>query len=167
MVRVQDLGDLELVADLAVSADVVVSVVTSGDPDPSTVAAFVRAGARDVIPDSAPIDTLVAAVRTPQAGVCLLPRLAAQLLAEEALRQADECLLTEEESDWLRELSAGRKVHEIAAAAGYSERSMFRLLLRIYRRLGARNRTEALLAAHRSASPRAARGAGPRPSGHG
>jgi DNA-binding CsgD family transcriptional regulator len=39
-------------------------------------------------------------------------------------------------------------VVRLADRAGYSERAMFRLLRQLYLRIGARNRTEALMRAH-------------------
>jgi DNA-binding NarL/FixJ family response regulator len=51
------------------------------------------------------------------------------------------------EIGWLRDLANGVSVGRIAEGAGYSERMMFRLLRDLYARLGARNRTEALMLA--------------------
>jgi DNA-binding NarL/FixJ family response regulator len=52
-----------------------------------------------------------------------------------------------EERRWLRDLSRGRTVGELAADAGYSERMMFRLLRDLYTRFGATGRTDALIMA--------------------
>ena len=54
-----------------------------------------------------------------------------------------------DEADWLRAMAAGATVAEIAVDVGYSERAMFRNLKALYTRIGARNRTEALLWASR------------------
>ncbi|MBB5082330.1 DNA-binding NarL/FixJ family response regulator [Nonomuraea endophytica] len=51
------------------------------------------------------------------------------------------------ELGWLRELSTGATVADVADRAGYSERMMFRLLRELYTRMRAGNRTEALLLA--------------------
>ncbi|UQU62509.1 DNA-binding response regulator [Couchioplanes caeruleus] len=51
------------------------------------------------------------------------------------------------ERDWLRSLARGTTVGRLAADAGYSERMMFRLLRDLYTRMGARNRTDALITA--------------------
>jgi DNA-binding NarL/FixJ family response regulator len=51
------------------------------------------------------------------------------------------------ERDWLRGLARGVTVGRLAAEAGYSERMMFRLLRDLYTRMGARNRTDALITA--------------------
>jgi DNA-binding NarL/FixJ family response regulator len=52
-----------------------------------------------------------------------------------------------DERRWLRELAQGTTVGRLASEVGYSERMMFRLLRDLYTRLGADNRTEALVRA--------------------
>jgi DNA-binding NarL/FixJ family response regulator len=54
---------------------------------------------------------------------------------------------TRQEHDWLRGLAQGMTVARLAADSGYSERMMFRLLRNLYTRLGADNRTDALIKA--------------------
>ncbi|GAA0505405.1 DNA-binding response regulator [Paractinoplanes deccanensis] len=51
------------------------------------------------------------------------------------------------ERHWLRGLAQGATVGRLAAEAGYSERMMFRLLRDLYTRMGARDRTDALIMA--------------------
>lgn len=55
--------------------------------------------------------------------------------------------LTPQEVGWLRDLARGHTVVQLAEAAGYSERMMFRLLRSVYQRLNARTRTEAMMTA--------------------
>ena len=57
--------------------------------------------------------------------------------------------LGQDERCWLRWLAGGKTVASLAVAACYSEREMYRLLRKLYTRLGASGRTEALLAAQR------------------
>ncbi|MBG0568450.1 response regulator transcription factor [Actinoplanes aureus] len=52
-----------------------------------------------------------------------------------------------DERKWLRELARGTTVGRLASDVGYSERMMFRLLRDLYTRLGADNRTDALIKA--------------------
>ncbi len=47
--------------------------------------------------------------------------------------------------DWISALADGQTVSRLAESAGYSERAMHRHLKEVYGRLGARNRTEALV----------------------
>jgi DNA-binding NarL/FixJ family response regulator len=51
--------------------------------------------------------------------------------------------------EWLRALSQGVSISELAERIGYSERAMYRLLKDLYSAIGAKNRTEALLKASR------------------
>jgi len=51
------------------------------------------------------------------------------------------------ERDWLRRLARGETVGRLAGDVGYSERMMFRMLRALYTRMGAENRTEALIKA--------------------
>ena len=51
------------------------------------------------------------------------------------------------ERRWLRSIAEGATVVEVAAAEGYSERHMRRMLGNVYRRLGATSRVPALIVA--------------------
>jgi DNA-binding NarL/FixJ family response regulator len=55
---------------------------------------------------------------------------------------------SEDEVSWLRQLAEGMTMSRLAKRSGYSERNMYRLLQELYRRMGVRNRTEALIRAH-------------------
>jgi DNA-binding CsgD family transcriptional regulator len=57
--------------------------------------------------------------------------------------------LTVEELTWLRSLAAGETVTELSLSLGYSERELYRRLRRLYTRMGASGRTDALLRAVR------------------
>jgi hypothetical protein len=48
---------------------------------------------------------------------------------------------------WLRELSIGTTVGQLATGAGYSERMMFRRVRDLYTHMGVRTKMEALLMA--------------------
>jgi DNA-binding NarL/FixJ family response regulator len=54
---------------------------------------------------------------------------------------------SEQHLEWLRYLSKGVSIAELAQTIGYSERAMYRLLKDLYATIGARNRTEALIKA--------------------
>jgi DNA-binding NarL/FixJ family response regulator len=53
------------------------------------------------------------------------------------------------ETKWLQSLGNGRTVAQVALDAGYSERSFYRVLQKIYLGLGVNNRSEALELANR------------------
>lgn len=55
--------------------------------------------------------------------------------------------LSPAERQWLRSIAEGATVVEVAAAEGYSERHMRRMLADVYRRLGVTGRVPALVAA--------------------
>ncbi len=56
----------------------------------------------------------------------------------------DPSPLTDQEADWLGQLASGIRTLDIARESGYSERSLYRALADLYKRLGVRNRQEAL-----------------------
>lgn len=115
--------------------------------------------------------SVAASVRALRAGaVCVVSRDASQSVLRERFRAAvrGESLVpvevlralvapsstppapagpTADEREWLRKLARGVTVGRLAAEAQYSERMMFRLLRDLYTRLGAGNRTDALIRA--------------------
>jgi DNA-binding NarL/FixJ family response regulator len=115
--------------------------------------------------------SVAASVRALRAGaVCVIARDASQSVLRERLRAVvrGESLVPVEvlralaasspvsppldepspdEREWLHKLASGMTVSRLAAEARYSERMMFRLLRDLYTRLGAGNRTDALIKA--------------------
>ena len=51
---------------------------------------------------------------------------------------------SDEELEWLRRLAAGARVPDLARAGGVPERTLYRRLRALYRRLGVRDRDEAV-----------------------
>lgn len=80
-------------------------------------------------------------------GLVVLPKVAAGGLTGEGSHEARGAGLTDQEVRWLKALAGGITVAQLARDARYSERSMYRRLSVLYRRLNVRNRTQALLAA--------------------
>jgi DNA-binding NarL/FixJ family response regulator len=66
------------------------------------------------------------------------------------LGSPEENPLSEQDRQWLRALSNGVTVTQMASDMGYSERAMYRLLRDLYGRMSVRNRTEAVLKASQS-----------------
>ncbi|NAZ84794.1 response regulator transcription factor [Kineococcus indalonis] len=106
----------------------------------------VRAGALGVLDPDAELETAVEVVLSAAAGRVLVPRTLVESLAE-PVGSAGAPQLAEHEREWLRMLGQGGTVAAIARSASYSEREMYRLLAKLYRRLGAETRTQALLRA--------------------
>jgi DNA-binding NarL/FixJ family response regulator len=118
--------------------------------EPVTVEASVRAlrsGAVCAVSRDASPATLQDAFRAAMQGRSLLTVevLRALTAPEDSVTAVDRP--SAEERRWLRSLSRGMTVGELATETGYSERMMFRLLRGLYTRLGATGRTDALILA--------------------
>lgn len=123
-----------------------VLVVVESATDAAEVYEILRSGASGVVDDASEPGLLVAAVLACLHGGVVLPQRAAELLAE---RNAPAAVLSNEEQQWLRALDAGSTIAAVAADAGYSERSMYRRLSSLYRRLDVDNRSGAVAEARR------------------
>ena len=110
---------------------------------------YVRAilsGASAVLPRDASPEFVRRAFEEAVNGRCVLPIEVVQALPSSGLPQQDGGPEpSPQELRWLRQLAGGATIARLANEAGYSERAMFRLLGQLYRRMGVRNRTEALL----------------------
>lgn len=141
-------ADWDLLADLChIHHDVVVVAVL----EEATVTSYLRAissGAASAMPRTVSMTELRAVFLAAVEGSTLLPTEVVRALAK---RDTETATAPEQPStreiSWLRDLANGTSVARIADNAGYSERMMFRLLRDLYTRLGARNRTEALILA--------------------
>ena len=105
------------------------------------------AGATGAFPETAELDRVIRTVRSAALGYTLLPHHVARGLGRPQVGPPPH--LEPQERASLRLLAAGGTVAMLARRSGYSEREMYRLLSGIYGRLGAQNRTEALLVAER------------------
>lgn len=106
-----------------------------------------RAGATGAFSADAELEHVLRVVRSAADGHTLLPLHVARALSRR--RAGTPPQLQRHERHYLRRLADGGTVASLARAAGYSEREMYRLLSAVYARLGATNRTEALLLAER------------------
>jgi DNA-binding NarL/FixJ family response regulator len=126
----------------------VIVAVLSEAATPNYVRA-IMSGANAVMPRDAQPNLVQRVFEEAIEGRCLLPIEVVQALASSSSAPVENDLArpSPQEIQWLRQLSQGVTVSRLASTAGYSERAMFRLLRELYRRIGARNRTEALLRA--------------------
>jgi DNA-binding NarL/FixJ family response regulator len=131
--------------------------------DEATCVRALTGGAVSVLPRNATPAVVLQTVDWLTRGQSVLPLPVVQQLAGAGLpqgagpparpRQADvpgrnaDPELSADERKWLRRLAEGGTVRELATAAGYSERAMFRLLRALYDRLHVKTRTEALFLA--------------------
>jgi DNA-binding NarL/FixJ family response regulator len=110
------------------------------------IADSIRRGAITAIGEDEPEERIVTAVEAALEGMAVLSAdVAAAMAAHVPPTTNPEAWVDEREAEWLRQLAAGVTVPAIAAASGYSEREMFRVLQRLYRRLDVKGRTEAIV----------------------
>jgi DNA-binding NarL/FixJ family response regulator len=110
----------------------------------------VKAGATAAVGRMATPEEVLGVFNAAIRGVSMLPAEAVRALAAPKVPQDVTTQLTPREIEWLRALSQGRTVAQLADNVGYSERAMYRLLRDMYRRMHAANRTEAVLRASRA-----------------
>jgi DNA-binding NarL/FixJ family response regulator len=140
LTREDDWGVLAALIKLRADAAVVAVIA---DPGLREVVRAVDAGAVGIMALDAEPAAVDETLRATLRGNSILP--AAVLRSLVAGAAGAERPVTETEIRWLRELAAGTTVARLAEQADYSERMMFRLLAGVYTRLGAGNRTEALM----------------------
>jgi len=92
---------------------------------------------------------VVNAIELAANGRITLPTGTLRALAETSAHYDLDEKLTDEEVQHLQRLVDGQKVSQIAEQAGRSERDMYRVLARIWAKLGGRDRTEGLVLAAR------------------
>jgi DNA-binding NarL/FixJ family response regulator len=116
------------------------------------VAGALRAGAAAVAGRDDQPDRLVAVIEHAFAGDALLPaELARHLAHNPPVDALEELGLTPDELGWLRGLADNCSIARIAAEAHVSERTMYRRLDQLFRRIGVNNRAEAIAWATRRA----------------
>lgn len=126
----------------------VVALVEPGDAE--TVAHALHHGAVSAVEWQADIGRIVQVAEAAARGDALLPSAMVRGLPGHGVDpHAERPHVEEEELEWLEELARGSTVVDLADNFGYSERVMFRRLHDLYGRLGAANRSEALINAVR------------------
>ncbi len=122
----------------------VIAITTDGDV--GTFGEAIRAGAVTAIAEDAPTEHLVAALVSALDGWTVMPTEIARAMAARVPPVTDpSAWVSDSELGWLRSLAEGTTVPVIAESAGYSEREMFRVLQRLYQRVGVGSRTEAII----------------------
>lgn len=125
-------------------------LVVSALDDPSTIRQVVEFGASGFLPKSAPLDAIGEAVGAVLAGELWLPASADEPLSapgiDIAARVAD---LTPQQYRVLELLSEGKYNKQIAFELGVTEATIKAHLSQIFRKLGVRSRTQAVILARR------------------
>jgi DNA-binding NarL/FixJ family response regulator len=125
---------------------VLVALVEGGDA--RAIRTALMDGATAAASVDAPLDELTQVVGVALAGKVVLDAPVAEALARGCLGpELLDCAVSDPEVDWLRGLARGDTVAELAEAAAFSEREMYRQLGALYERLGAANRTQAIVRA--------------------
>ncbi|MGH2712446.1 MAG: hypothetical protein ACRDM7_00895 [Thermoleophilaceae bacterium] len=123
-----------------------VAVALLGEESAVAYREVLETGVESAVARDASLDRIVEVVGAALDQHTVLPTDVARSLARGG--QDDEAI-EDEQASWLRALARGATVEELAESVGYSERAMYRQLRRLYERLGANSRTEALLQALR------------------
>jgi len=142
-----DPADARLAAALRSATTLVVALLP--DPDAEAFLAALRAEVDGVADWHAPPEEVAAVVGAAADGRVHLPADVARELAAAVLRPPATVPIDPREAAWLRDLAGGVTVAQLARRAGYTERALYRLLHRLYARMGAESRVEALLLAAR------------------
>jgi DNA-binding NarL/FixJ family response regulator len=138
--------EVERVAVLRSCAGGLIAVAVLPDGSPNGFREALETGVDSAVTRSAPLERIVEVVEAALHHRTVLPTDVAQRLARRSPAHPD---VDGDQAEWLRALARGETVEQLADAAGYSERAMYRQLRRLYSTLGAGNRTEALLQALR------------------
>jgi DNA-binding NarL/FixJ family response regulator len=149
LVAVHDVSGLDVVVELKAEAPGSVVVTLVDEVNVDAVQASLSAGATGSIALSAGAEEVVLVLNAAMSDNVVLPTVVARMLARENGRSARPSGIGDDEMSWLRALAIGETVADLSARLGYSEREMYRRLHRLYSRIGASGRTDALLRAAR------------------
>jgi DNA-binding NarL/FixJ family response regulator len=149
LVAVHDPSDLEVVVELTAESPESVVVTLVDELDVGAVQASLSAGATGSVALSAGPEEVVLALNGALSDNVVLPAPVARSLAMTTVHPSSPMALDVEEVTWLRSLAAGETVAELSLRLGYSERELYRRLRRLYSKMGASGRTDALLRAVR------------------
>jgi DNA-binding NarL/FixJ family response regulator len=149
LVGVDDEADLDVVVALKAEEpnSVVVTLI-----DEVSVAAFqasLSAGATGSIGRDAGATQVLLAFNAAMTDNVVIPAAVARSLAASNCKSEAPSRIDQRELFWLKALASGETVAELCDRIGYSEREMYRRLRRLYSKIGASNRTDALLKATR------------------
>ena len=140
--------EFRLLARLSVERPALGVVALVGTSSPSLAAEALTTGARTSVPEAATVADIVEAVKAAVDGKTLLPVSVARALASGSCGAPDGCI-SSREGEWLQLLASGMTTEQLADRVGYSQREMYRVLRRIYDRMGVKGRTAALVQAAR------------------
>lgn len=138
----------EVIRDLRCARLDTAVVVVVDAQSPAAYAEALMAGACSAVRRDAPVEELAAVVDAAMRGFSLLPVGTAQRLVDASVATSTT-RVSSSEVELLRALVKGDSVAALADELGYSEREMHRKLRKLYDRIGAANRTRAVVLATR------------------
>jgi DNA-binding NarL/FixJ family response regulator len=108
------------------------------------------AGAMTAVARSAEPEDIKQALSDALKGRSVLPSDVMAALVSRFGSTEEDSRISKRDIEWLRALSQGITVSQLAESMGYSERAMYRLLRDLYQRMDVKTRTEAVLKASQS-----------------
>lgn len=148
VISVRSATELRTVRTLATADPSRPCVALVEDSTPNTVATALRVGASACLSWTAPVQDIVESVRECLAGRTVLSTETVRWMAARLPSSQHVDVLPPEDVERLRLLSTGMTVATLADRAGYSERTMYRLLQDLYARMRVDNRRAAVSLAH-------------------
>jgi len=150
LVAVRDDSDTQLLLDLTSEVPTVTVVALLDPQSVERSQTCIGAGARGCASTDWSGQDVVLALDAGLRGMAILPASLARSLASTEGNRTRARALSSSQQAWLRELASGTTVHDLASQVGFSERETYRRLRLIYRAMGVRTRTEALILASAS-----------------
>jgi DNA-binding NarL/FixJ family response regulator len=120
------------------------TVALLASPKPADYQLALLGGAAGAVAQDADVRQILDVIDAALRDETLLPIEIARALAEGSVAIPDTIEISDQVAEWLRALSKGVPIATIARNSGYSERQMYRQMQQLYRRIGARNRGEAI-----------------------
>ena|SRR5690349_16850562 len=150
---VRKADDWALLPELCHARDETIIIAVLEEASAQAYVRALTAGAASVLPRDATPPVLREVFDAAVRGSSLVPTAVLRAIAQNTTLNGgipEPAGPSSAEREWLRQLARGESVASLAARVGYSERMMFRLLRDLYTKLGAGNRTEALIKARDS-----------------
>lgn len=145
VMSVDSAEQMDAIIDLRDSNWDLVVVTLTADDSQATYRSALRAGATASAPADAPMEQIVEVVREALQGRSILPADVARRLALDAPDQPSEYAPRLDEIGWIQAMASGDTMAEIADSGGMSKSELTKRLNELYRRIGAENRTEAII----------------------
>lgn len=115
------------------------------DESPLLLVESLKSGAHSSLPITASPAAVILALEAAQLDQSTIPTYVANRIANSSHWPPPARRLDDDQMRWIKRLAHGETVIQIAADEGYSRRSMFLMLRGVYRDLGVKNRTEAII----------------------